>query len=150
MAVITVTEHTRRQAANLKALRERLGLKRSTIASRLGFEGTRGYELYEKARTRLVADQIPVWADAFGITQREFIEEVLLRGASEAYSPRAEMEASGVVPPHRVNQVEADVAGRDESAQRARVAGEIALQHELGPEVDDAPAPAKGRRRRIG
>lgn len=145
MAVVTVTEHTRRQAANLRALRERLNLKRSTVASRLGFEGTRGYELYEQAKTRLVADQIPAWAAAFGITQREFIEDVLLRGADDVYNPRAVMEASGALSPERIAQVEADVADRHPSAQRARVNDEISHAPHA-PTVAPQVKPAHTRR----
>jgi hypothetical protein len=146
LAKATVNEYTRRQAQALRELRERLGLTEMQVASRLWFKTSQAYQLYEQAKSVIRLDQVPLWATAFGISEREFLEGVVL-AAQRPYNPRAVMEASGVVSPQRIDQVEADVAGKPEPAQRARVEGEIAL----GPDPDATKAESEpDRRRRTG
>ena len=65
-------EHTRRQAAGLRTLRERQGLTAARIADRLGYSTSQAYELYERAVSVLRLDQVPFWAAAFGVTRAEF------------------------------------------------------------------------------
>lgn len=95
-------EHTRRQAAGLRALRERRGLKVSTLADRLGYSTSQAYELYERAVSVLRLDQVPVWAAAFGVTSAEFSRALGLLDDDAAgdipqtdYSEPAEMARSG-------------------------------------------------------
>jgi transcriptional regulator with XRE-family HTH domain len=130
--MVTVEEHRQRQAEHLKALRERLGLKRITLADRLGFEDSQGYALYERAKSIIRLDQTPRWAEAFDVPLREFLEEVVIKAAdaaqmaaSEPYSPRAELEASGVVPDDYIEKLVADLYERSEADQRAVVESTI-------------------------
>lgn len=146
MAVTTVTEHTRRQAANLRALRERLKLKRSTVASRLGFEGTRGYELYEQAKTRLVADQIPVWAAAFGISQREFVESVLLAD-SEWDRYRTELIEAGALS-EEAEKIVSDSEGMDTPARHDLLASVVETWRKSQKSAHTAPARTKRKEQR--
>jgi transcriptional regulator with XRE-family HTH domain len=77
VAEVTVLERTREQAGRLKALRLRLGLKKADITSRLGWESTQTYDLYERATSVIRLDRVPDWADAFGIKPDQFASVIL-------------------------------------------------------------------------
>lgn len=76
-----VNEHTRRQADGLRQLRTSLGLTTTVIAGRLGFETSQSYELYERAKSRLPLDQVSRWAEAFGVSEAEFLQALGIRVA---------------------------------------------------------------------
>lgn len=129
MRMVTVEEHRQRQAGHLKALRERLGLKRIEMAVKLGFEDSQGYALYERARSIIRLDQIPRWAEAFDVPLREFLEEVVIKAAEDAaqevnapdeqrYPVLKNLLAVGVDPEY-ARKLDGDLAEKDEVTRRS-------------------------------
>jgi transcriptional regulator with XRE-family HTH domain len=135
----------KRQRAVLTAARKASKRNRTEIAERAGLEYWQVVRL-ETGKARLPADLIPALARGYGTTPEQLIADLEIVSA-QPYNPRKAMEDSGVVSPHRIDQVEADVAGKPEPAQRARVEGEIALGADPdAPQAESDP----DRRRRTG
>lgn len=61
------------QGRRLKALRERLGVKKLHIVTCLGWESTQTYDLYERGVSTIRFDAVPDWADAFGIDRKSVV-----------------------------------------------------------------------------
>lgn len=74
---LTDAERTQRQGERLKGLRERLGVSKGHLMDTVGLKTTNGYDLYEKGTSVIRFNQVTEWALAFGISEREFIDEVL-------------------------------------------------------------------------
>ncbi len=127
-----------RQQRVLRGFRDARNLKRADIVrtSGLTYWQVTGIETGE---SNLPAEWIPALARAYGVAPLTLIEELGL-----SWSPRAAMEAVGFIDPRRIDQVEADCRDLPEPAQRARVAGEIAL----GPDPDAIASERKTEHRR--
>lgn len=110
-----------RQQRVLKGFRDARKLKRADIVreSGLTYWQVTGVETGE---SNLPAEWIRPLARAYGIEP-----QVLIDALGLSWSPRSAMEAVGFITPERIDQVEADCRDLPEPAQRARVAGEIAL-----------------------
>jgi hypothetical protein len=66
----------------------------------LGITTTNGYDLYERGVSVIRFDRARMWADAFGIPEQDFIEEVLEPDGWSIDEARAYLEAAGLPPEH--------------------------------------------------
>lgn len=75
--LLTDAERTQSQGKRLKMLRERLDVSKGRLMDTLGLKTTNGYDLYERGQSVIRFNQVAEWATAFGISEQQFVEEVL-------------------------------------------------------------------------
>jgi transcriptional regulator with XRE-family HTH domain len=77
VGMVKASARTKEQGKRLRALRERLGVSKSRIMDVLSFETSQAYDLYERGVSVIRMDRVPEWAEAFGISEQEFVDAVL-------------------------------------------------------------------------
>lgn len=89
-----ITPESKRQGARLRALREARGWKKSVVSSRLGYEASQSVDLYEKGISVIRLDQVRMWADAFEMSETDFVNAVL--NNPDHWSLETELREAGV------------------------------------------------------
>lgn len=147
--MVTSTERTREQGRRLRALRERLGLNKGGLIDALAFGSTQTYDLYERGVSVIRLDRVPEWAAAFGISQQEFLDEVLdLDTTWTVEQFREHVDAAGL-PPEVVDDLVAIAAEQPAIGRRTLAEGYVRLWQRAQGRRDTGGADLSGSSMRM-
>lgn len=119
-----------RQGSVLRALRDAKGWGQTKAGAKIGISASQ-VSRYESGENMLPTNYIGLVAKAYGIEKGDLTTRLGLMDDDlqvvESYDPKAELDASGVVPAEHIQKLVIDLQGRPEANQRAMVAS--AIQH---------------------
>ncbi len=124
---ISDSERAKQQGRRLRALRERRDISKGRLMDALGLTTTNGYDLYERGKSVIRLDRVAEWADAFGISEQEFLDAVLeptttaadQDGHDPTWDFRAALHAAKPADPEGAERLYDDLSKAPQDIQKA-------------------------------
>jgi transcriptional regulator with XRE-family HTH domain len=112
------TQRAQEQGKRLRKLRENRGISKGRLMDTLGLESTNGYDLYERGKSVIRLDRVSEWAAAFEMSERAFLDAVLMSDDDPEWDFLAELRQLWPDDPGAVERTYRGLAQASQDIQR--------------------------------